>query len=79
MRVIVASNRNGDYRSYHTNPDCQKLDEIKNVHRRKMEALPDNVTECEYCSGEWNDKIQGEQGPQLAAKLENMDPEEIDL
>lgn len=47
--VYVAARRT----HYHTSPDCHGLTRAREVTEQPLSQLPDDVTQCKFCSGEY--------------------------
>ncbi len=49
MVFITAASNRSNYRVYHTDRDCPRLSQARDVKEKPLSVLFDDVTECEYC------------------------------
>jgi hypothetical protein len=47
--------RNADSRQYHTDEDCDRINDNKQMIRKEIAETWDTWNECRLCSGEWRE------------------------
>jgi len=75
-KVIVAPAGNGG-KVYHTDVECPNVEQMEHALTRSLETLPDHMSKCEWCNGEWLDKVRSGCASDLATQLKDMDPSEL--
>jgi hypothetical protein len=76
--VTVRSHTHGtDVGVYHTDPDCHVIDQMASPQERPLDSLADGVTECRHCDGSFGESHPDEYGPNLSAKLANLNPDDV--
>jgi len=76
--VFVRPRSRGDSSEwcYHTDPDCHRLALAETSYEKPVSVLPDDATECSYCSGEHTPSAAANPHS-LRDTLLDMDPDDI--
>lgn len=70
--VYVASKRT----HYHTSPECQGLARAREITEQSLAQLPDDITQCKFCSGEFQPHSSSDSSVTIQL-LEELPPDAV--